>query len=55
MKQIEIKTIQEAKKIIPPLEIIRVALMLKQGETVTLIDEETQTEYIFKPQEQKGV
>ena len=51
MKQIEINTLHEASKYFPMLSIITIGLALLKGNAVTVIDEHTENEYIFKSQE----
>lgn len=48
MERKYIRTLGEAKAILPPLEIIRIALALKQGNTVTVVDEQKGIEYVFE-------
>lgn len=53
MERKYIRTLGEAKAILPPLEIIRIALALKQGNTVTVVDEQKGTEYVFEPKKER--
>lgn len=53
MEQIEITTIQQAKKYLSPLAILQVILALRQGHTVTVVDKFREREFIFQP-EQEG-
>jgi len=49
MQTIEIKTLKEAKGIMSGLAILQVALALNQGDTVTVVDEYRDIEYVFRP------
>lgn len=49
MEQIEIKTLAEAKKYLPRLAILQIVLAVSQGNTVTVVDEHRNCEYIFRP------
>jgi len=49
MQTIEIKTLKEAKGILSGLAILQVALALNQGDTVTVVDEYRDIEYVFRP------
>ena len=52
MERKYIRTLGEAKAILPSLEIIRIALALKQGNTVTVVDEQKGIEYVFEPKKE---
>lgn len=52
MERKYIRTLGEAKAILPPLEIIRIALALKQGNTVTVVDDQKGIEYVFEPKKE---
>ena len=47
MEQIQIKTLQEAKRVLDPFSLIQVMLALNQGDSVTIVDEHNNREYVF--------
>lgn len=50
MKTVEVKTIGDAKGIMSGLAMIQVGLALRQGHTVTVVDERRDVEYVFRPE-----
>ena len=54
MQDVKIKSLKEAASILPMLEVIRIGLMLKEGHTVTVVDERAGKRYIFEPTEKEA-
>lgn len=52
MKEVKVRTLQEAARILPKLGVIQIALALNQGHTVRVTDEHKGVVYIFEPKEE---
>lgn len=52
MKEIKVRTLQEAARILPMLGVIQIALALNAGETVRVTDSHAGVVYVFEPTEE---
>lgn len=49
MERIHVTSLKNAAKYLPLFGVLQVGLALKQGHTVTVVDEARDVEYIFEP------
>ena len=53
MKEVKVRTLQEAARILPMLGVLQVALALNKGQTVRVTDDHAGIVYVFEPEEVK--
>ena len=49
MERIHVTSLRDAARYLPLFGVLQVGLAMKQGHTVTVVDEAREVEYIFEP------